>query len=428
MPKSYTHSNNRVFVRVFPQPKSPLPTQNYEFGEFSTVSTPPTTITIFIYINNNALAKGIVMKIYCNKSELYRALNNAIQAVPSRSTSKILEGVLIETKEDEMIITGTDTFMVVESKLSAKCDGIADFVAPAALFANIIGKLPAEDVMMEYDSVKRVLSIQSGRYRSEVICFDSAEFPKVQMKEPQKSITLNKESVRKLIRKTAFSASADEINGILTGVLCEIGDGNFRMVAVDAFRMAIYNEPLEDSIDAFKVVIPAKQLNKMSKIISDDGDETIRMELVDEKAVFSFDGTKVTLNTMNGRYIDYKRIIKVDSTTEVRIQKDELIRSIDRASILTQKENNNMIKFDIQDDLLEISALDNQGNMNEKIEIIQKGEDLKIGFNSRYMIDILRSIDDEEVVLYMRDNVSPCIFRPLQGERYLYLALPIRIN
>ena len=151
------------------------------------------------------------------------------------------------------------------------------------------------------------------------------------------------------------------------------------------------------------------------------------MELVDEKAVFSFDGTKVTLNTMNGRYIDYKRIIKVDSTTEVRIQKDELIRSIDRASILTQKENNNMIKFDIQDDLLEISALDNQGNMNEKIEIIQKGEDLKIGFNSRYMIDILRSIDDEEVVLYMRDNVSPCIFRPLQGERYLYLALPIRI-
>ena len=392
------------------------------------MSTPPTTITIFIYINNNALAKGIVMKIYCNKSELYRALNNAIQAVPSRSTSKILEGVLIETKEDEMIITGTDTFMVVESKLSAKCDGIADFVAPAALFANIIGKLPSEDVMMEYDSVKRVLSIQSGRYRSEVICFDSAEFPKVQMKEPQKSITLNKESVRKLIRKTAFSASADEINGILTGVLCEIGDGNFRMVAVDAFRMAIYNEPLEDSIDAFKVVIPAKQLNKMSKIISDDGDETIRMELVDEKAVFSFDGTKVTLNTMNGRYIDYKRIIKVDSTTEVRIQKDELIRSIDRASILTQKENNNMIKFDIQDDLLEISALDNQGNMNEKIEIIQKGEDLKIGFNSRYMIDILRSIDDEEVVLYMRDNVSPCIFCPLQGERYLYLALPIRIN
>ena len=155
------------------------------------------------------------MKIYCNKSELYRALNNAIQAVPSRSTSKILEGVLIETKEDELIITGTDTFMVVESKLSAKCDGIANFVAPAALFANIIGKLPSEDVMMEYDSVKKVLSIQSGRYRSEVICFDSTEFPKVQMKEPQKNITLNKESVRKLIRKTAFSASADEINGIL---------------------------------------------------------------------------------------------------------------------------------------------------------------------------------------------------------------------
>ena len=139
------------------------------------------------------------MKIYCNKSELYRALNNAIQAVPSRSTSKILEGVLIETKEDELIITGTDTFMVVESKLSAKCDGIANFVD----IANIIGKLPSEDVMMEYDSVKRVLSIQSGRYRSEVICFDSTEFPKVQMKEPQKSITLNKESVRKLIRKTA---------------------------------------------------------------------------------------------------------------------------------------------------------------------------------------------------------------------------------
>lgn len=368
------------------------------------------------------------MKVNCNKTELYRTLNSILHAVESRTSSAIFECVLVEIKGNDMVLTSTNSKMTIESTIAIVSEGDFSFAVPAKMFADIVGKLPEEEVVLDYDSVKATLHIISGRYQSELICFDPEDFPKVKLKNEDIRITLNKESFRKLIKKTAFSASTDEINGILTGVLCEIDAGNFRMVAVDAFRMAIYNETVSDATESLSVVIPAKQLNEVSKFISDDGDENLVMGITDNKAVLHFDNNKVTLNTMSGKYIDYKRIIKAESSTEIRVKKDDLIRSIERAALMANRMNNNMIKFDIQDDVIEISSLNDQGNMNEKIEIIKNGDSFRIGFNSKYLIDILRNVEDEEINMYLKDSISPCIIKPLSGDRYLYLVLPVRIN
>ena len=368
------------------------------------------------------------MKIYCSRNDLNKALNNVSHAVPVRTTSPILEGILFEVNNNVIRLCATDTTMIIESCLNADNSEDCSFVVPAKLFTSIISKLPEDELMLEYDNSKNKLSIKCGGSTSEIVCFKSDEFPRVKIDEGNNVIRISKESMKKLIRKTSFSASTDDFNGILTGVLLEIKDGNMKMVAVDPFRIATYNVALDSTKDDVNVVIPAKLANDVAKIISDDSDDTMTLEVIDKKIVLNFDNNKVVINTFSGKYIDYERILNKEGEINIRIKREDLLKSIDRASLLTSVQNNNLIKFEIEDDIITINSLSDEGNIEEKIEIIKEGDNLLIGLNSKYLKDILSVIEDEEIMMNFKDQVSPCIIKPLKGETYKYLVLPIRIN
>ena len=367
------------------------------------------------------------MRIYCSRSELNKALSNVSHSVPVRSTSNILEGILIEVNEDVMKLTATDTNITIESSIDVKSDGNLSFVVPAKLFTAIVNKLPEDEMMINYDPSSVKIMIKCGGSNSELICFRSEEFPKIFLDEGVNTVYLSKEDVKKLIRKTAFSASADDFNGILTGVLLEIKEGRMRMVGVDPYRIAVYNIDVDNSID-ISVVIPAKLINETAKIISDDGDDRMSFEIADGKAVMKFDNNKVIINTFSGKFIDYGRILSKQGNINVRVKKNDLLRSTERASLLASVQNNNLIRFDIQEDLIIIKSLNEEGNIEEKVEIINDGESLNIGLNSKYLKDALSVIEDEEIIINFRDSVSPCVIKPLKGEKYSYLILPIRMN
>lgn len=366
------------------------------------------------------------MRIFCNRSDLNKALNNVNHSIPTRTTSAILEGVLFEAFEESLKLTATDTTITIESTITSDCESNASFVIPAKILTSIVSKLPDEEVMIEYNDNNKV-NIISGSSNTELVCFSSDEFPKIKLHEDVNTITLKKEDVKKLIRKTAFSASADEFNGILTGVLLDITNRKMKMVAVDPFRIATYNVEVEND-QSINVVIPAKLALDVSKIISDDGDDLMTLEIVDNKVVMKFDNNKVIINTFNGKYIDYNRILNKEGEINLRVKRQELLKSIDRASLLSSVKNNNLIKFTITDTNINISSLSEEGRIDENIEVIKEGEDIVIGMNAKYLKDALSAIDDEEILINMRDQVSPCIIKPLKGSVYTYLVLPIRIN
>lgn len=365
------------------------------------------------------------MRIFCNRSDLNRALNNVNHSIPTRTTSSILEGILFEASQEELKLTATDTSITIESTIAADCESSVSFVIPAKILTSIVSKLPDEEVMLEYNESK--VNIVSGYSKTELVCFSSDEFPKIKLEEDVNAVSLKKEDVKKLIRKTAFSASSDEFNGILTGVLLDINDGIMKMVAVDPFRIATYNVDVDNNL-SINVVIPAKLALDVSKIISDDGDEFMSLEIVDNKVVMKFDNNKAVINTYKGKYIDYNRILNKEGSINIRVKRQELLKSIDRASLLSSIKNNNLIKFTINDSLINISSLSDEGRIDENIEVIKEGEDIVIGMNSKYFKDALSAIDDEEILINMKDQVSPCIIKPLKGNRYTYLVLPIRIN
>lgn len=367
------------------------------------------------------------MKIYCSRSDLYKAISNVSHSVPARTTSNILEGVLAEVSDGKMKLTATDTNLTITSVIDVQSVDSCEFVVPYKLFSAIVSKLTEEDIMIDYDPSTLKIVLKCSGSVSEIICFSADDFPLIKLNEGSNEIYLSKEDVKKLIRKTAFSASTDDFNGILTGVLLEIKDGEMKMVAVDPYRIAVYKMQVDNKSD-MSVVIPAKLINEIAKIISDEGEDRMIFEIVSGKVIMKFDNNKVIVNTFSGKYIDYERIIGREGNINVRVKRDDILRSTERASLLTNAQNNNLIKFNIDKDIIVITSLNESGNIEEKVEIINDGDDLDIGMNSKYLKDALSVIEDEEVLMNFRDSVSPCIIKPLKGDKYSYLILPIRMS
>jgi len=367
------------------------------------------------------------MKIYCSRNDLNKALNNVSHSVPVRTTSNILEGILINVSNNNMKLTATDTNITIETNIKVQSDEACEFVVPAKLFSAIINKLPDEDIMLDFNNESRKLNIKCAGSNSELICFRGDDYPKIKLNEGQNEIILSKEDIKTLIRKTAFSASTDDINLILTGVLLEIKEGFMRMVGVDPFRIATYKIEVNENQDV-RVIIPAKLINETAKIMDAEGEDKLSFEIVDNKVIMKFDNNKVTINTFSGKFIDYERLLSRVGEINIRVKRDDLLKSTERASLLASVQNNNLIRFNIQKDMMYITSLNEEGNIEEKVEIINEGEDLNIGINSKYLKDALSVIDEEEIKINFKDSVSPCIISPLKGDKYNYLILPIRMN
>ena len=201
------------------------------------------------------------------------------------------------------------------------------------------------------------------------------------------------------------------------------------MIAIDGFRMAIAREQMKNKKKQ-NIIIPAKILNEISRIITESEIENddVTMLLSPKKAVFIMDNTKVVIRLLEGEFMNYKRIIPADSATRVVLNKHDFLDSVERASLLAKVGKNNLIKLDIKDNNIEITSKSEEGNVKEEVIVTKEGNDLTIGFNSKYLIDVLKVVDDENVTMLFNTNVSPCLIKPLSGDYFEYLVLPVRIS
>jgi DNA polymerase-3 subunit beta len=230
-----------------------------------------------------------------------------------------------------------------------------------------------------------------------------------------------------MIKQTSFSASIDESRGIITGVLIEFSKDSINMVALDGFRMAIRTEKINNDIDK-KIIIPSRILNEIYKIIIDQEEKNINILLNEKNIIIEIENTVITSRLMEGDFINYKEIIPKNYTCKIKLNKNDLYNSIERASLLAREGKNNLIKIKIEDKKMIITSRSEEGAVHEEVYIEKEGDELEIGFNSKYILDILRNIEDEEIYFEFISNISPCLVRPLDGFKYEYLLLPVRIS
>jgi len=200
------------------------------------------------------------------------------------------------------------------------------------------------------------------------------------------------------------------------------------MVALDGFRMAITREKMKNE-EKRKIIISARILNEINKIITENEESReIYLILDEKKAIFLLEDTKIVLRLLEGEFIRYSDILPKEYKCKVNVNRMDLLNSIERASLLAKEGKNNLIKMSIFRDKIIITSRSEEGNVKEEVFIEKEGSDLDIGFNSKYLLDVLKAVNDETINLEFNTSVSPCLIKPVEGIEYEYLVLPVRIS
>ncbi len=369
------------------------------------------------------------MRFICDQQNLAKALNTVSKAVTTRTTIPILKGILLKVTDDgDLIMGASDLDLSIEKKLDVEEYEAGETVVQAKLFSDIIRKLPQAPVAIEKLDENIIIKCASSEFS--IVGMPADEFPNINAEiEKNERIEFDREILKEMIRKTAFAASIDEARGVITGVLIEMKEKALNMVALDGFRMAVTRENIINAREQ-KIIIPAKNLNEINKILSenDDTSEDVDLYINEKRAIFIIDDTKVVLRLLEGEFVDYEMILPKESKCRVVLNKDDFLEGIERASLLAKVGKNNLIKLEIKDNNLEITSKSEEGKVKEEIIISKEGEDLTIGFNSKYMIDALKAVEDKEIEMQFNTRINPFIIKPISGNTYEYLIMPVRIT
>jgi len=368
------------------------------------------------------------MKFTCSQQQLSRAINTVSKAVTARTTIPILKGILIKvTKDGILSLSASDLDLSIEKKISVHVEEEGSVVVLSKLFGDIIRKLPNENIEIEKIEENNI-NIKCSSSEFTIVGLPPDEFPNIGEIENNYRILLSKDIFKEMIKKTVFAASIDESKGIIVGALIEIEENSINMVALDGFRMAVAREKIINK-EAKKIIVSAKILNEINKIISESEEgENIELILDKKKAVILLESTKIVLRLLDGEFIKYRDITPKEFKTNVVLNKTDFTESVERASLLAKEGKNNLIKLDIHDNNMIITSKSEEGNVKENVIISKDGDNLEIGFNSKYLLDALKVINTEEIKIELNTSISPCLIKPIEGNEYEYLILPVRLT
>lgn len=364
------------------------------------------------------------MKIKITQPSLTKAIQIVQKGISSKTTLPILTGILLEAKGDMLKLTGTDLEIGIETFVPCEIEEEGSIVITANIFSDIIRKLPNTVLDIEVYSNHNVL-IQCEYSEFNIMGQSPVEYPKLPYVDKDRTIKIQKDLFKTMIRQTVFAAAQDETRPILTGELLEIENNNVNLVALDGYRLALKQIEV-DSPQDIKVVIPSKTLSEISKII-DDEDDTISIYFTTSHILFDLGNTLISSRLLDGQFLNYKDIIRNEYKTRVKVMTKKLQASIERASLLAKEGKTNLIKLEINNDKVLIRSHSDIGNVQEEVPVELEGGDITIAFNARYMIDGLKAVNSEEIYMTFVSNVNPCIIHPVNDDKYTYLILPVRI-
>lgn len=370
------------------------------------------------------------MKFVCEKDKILKALNSVIKAVATKTTMPILEGILIQTNDNEIKFTTYDLEIGIEYIMEAEIKEQGSTVVNAIMFSEIMRKLPDAEINITLnESNLFVIECEGSLYK--LATMNPNEFPELPKIVVENSITLEQNTLKNMIRKTIFAVSIEENRPIFTGCLFQTIENKLNVVAVDGFRLAWNSTTLTNKTNDFSAVIPGKTLNEVNKIILDSF-ELVKIGVSKNQALFEMDKCKIVTRLLDGEFLNYNNVIPENWETRIRINKNNLQDCFERISLISasvaEKEKKYPVKVVVDIGKITISCTNQTGDAKEEIYVSTEGKNLEAGFNPKYFLDALKVIDDEEVFVDFGSSISPCIIRPVDEGDYTYMILPIRLK
>ncbi|MBY0757093.1 DNA polymerase III subunit beta [Clostridium sardiniense] len=364
------------------------------------------------------------MIFICEKQKLQEGISIVQKAITGKSTMSVLEGIYINANKDGLTLIGSDMDVSIETKVNADVINEGSIVIDAKIFGEIIRKLPNSEIKIEtMDNDTVQITCEKSVFN--VVYMNADEFPELPKLNENMKVEVPQNILKNMIKCTSFAIAQDETRPILQGILFEVKDRTLNLVALDGYRLAIKSEYLDSDFD-IEIVIPGKTLNEVSKILEDVND-LVQITFTNNHILFNLNKTRIISRLLEGKFVNYKSLLPEEHKLLVTVKKQDLQNGIERASLMAKDGNNNLIKLEFQDEALVITSNSQLGKVREEVGINLQGDKIQIAFNSRYLIDVLKNFEEEEVVMEMTSSVSPCIIKAKEADNYKYLVLPVRL-
>ncbi len=382
------------------------------------------------------------MKLICSQTELNSALQLVSRAVSNRPTHPVLANVLLtaDAGTGKLSLTGFDLNLGIQTSLIASIESSGAITLPSKLFSEIISKLSSDSpiTLISDDSKNQVkITSKSGTYQ--VRSMDADDFPELPIVENESFLKINASSFANSLRSTLFASSTDEAKQILTGVNLSFNKHSIKSAATDGHRLAVLS--LQDVISSdneskiyenIEITLPSRSLREVERFLSSCKSDTEISFFYDQgQVVFISSDQIVTTRTLDGTYPNYNQLIPDDFQHTLELDRKNFILALDRISVLAEQHNNVVkISTNKRESLLNITAeAQDLGSGFESIPINFDSDDIEIAFNSRYLLEGLKIIETDSILLKFNAPTTPAIFTPNDdSKQFLYLVMPVQIR
>ena len=382
------------------------------------------------------IAQDVAMKCTVAQTELLQALGLISSAVPSRTTLPVLSNILVEATSDGLQMTATDLDLSVTTRAMADVSAEAALTVPAKKLLELVRKLPKEELKLDAKDLTLIVGSKSGRFK--FLCIRPEEFPARVNVAPDTTLTIDARQLERMIRRTIYAVSTDETRPALNGALLQISEGEIRLVATDGHRLARATLKHPGAVKgALKgdVIIPLKALNHLHRLVQETEDP-VHVELSKNHARFTVGKTSLTTKLIEGPFPNYEQVLPKNNNKHLTVKAEPLASALDRVSVFSDSLTR-QVKFSIaRNQLTLIVQTPDQGEATETLDVRYDSDDLEIGYNAGYLLDILRTIDQDEVVIQLNTPVTAGLIVPASPsdskgtpalEGLLCLVMPLRL-
>ena len=369
------------------------------------------------------------MKFTCEKSALTDAITTASRTVALKSTIPVLEGLLIEARGTEAVISGYNLKTGIRTRLDAEVEEPGSIVLNARLFGDIVRKMPGDTLRFVCGS-DLMVKLDSGMSSFDILGSSAEDYPELPAVDTLQKVRVQEGVLKELIGETLFAVSTNEARPIHTGSLFEIADGVLTVVSVDGFRLALRREKLEGEQEtALSFVVPGAALNEVERI-AEASEELADICLGEKHILFQIGSTELVSRRLEGEFLDYKKAIPASGKIVVSADRRALTDVIERISLLISAKYKSPVRCRFMDGLLRVSTATALGRAVDECAITGEGGGLEIGFNNRYLLDALKAAPSDTVRLQLTSAVAPCVLLPADegDDSFVYLILPVRIR
>lgn len=369
------------------------------------------------------------MKLSVMQENLARGLSVVSRAVSARSTLPVLANVLLKTEDAGLKLTATNLEIGITYWVPGKVEEDGATTVPAKLLTDLVSSFQGGDRIDLELGAGETLHLQCGRFASHLKGIDADEFPAIQTAGERPTTRVAQRVLRRALDETAFAAASDEARPILTGVLARFEGDTVTLAAADNYRIAVKTIPILDPVADVSVVVPARALTELGRILADTDDPVeIVLAQARNQILFHLDGIDLVSRLIDGQFPNYQQVLPASHTTRAILDREELLRAV-RPAALIAHESANIVKLQIGTNSeagITVSANAEVGDHVGQVEASVEGDGTTIAFNARYLADVLTNVSAEQFALELNGPLSPGVFRPIGDDQYVHVVMPVR--